>query len=379
MILFPPDLIMSQTPFLEIPAIAIRQGGDRELYAFGIDGKKLHDIAQVFRLGRAEDNGLLGYQRPEVMSHIGEIRSYLESDHAMLPNAIVVAFDSRVAFIPSAPASSPIPGAARHGILRVPEDSGNKPGWIVDGQQRSAAIREADLEQFPVFVTAFVTDNVDEQRSQFILVNATKPLPKGLIYELLPSTDMHLPTGLQRKKVPSQLLQILNTSAHSPFKGRIQTPTSSKGYIKDNSILRMVENSLNDGALYRQLVARQSQDLDACIELLITYWSAVSRVFPMEWDLPPNKSRLTHGAGITSMGHLMDAISDRYRTQGVPSSEQFEANIAPLKDYCCWTTGHWEFGPGANRKWNEIQNTSRDIQLLASHLLVHYKTKVWQV
>jgi DGQHR domain-containing protein len=369
---------MPKPSYLEIPAIAIRQGVDRELYAFGIDGKKLHDIAEVFRLGRTEDNGLLGYQRPEVMSHIREIRAYLESDHAMLPNAIVVAFDSRVNFVSSGMESSSIPGAARHGILRVPEDMANKPGWIVDGQQRSAAIREADLIQFPVFVTAFVADDVDEQRSQFILVNATKPLPKGLIYELLPSTDMHLPTGLQKKKVPSQLLQILNTSIDSPLKGRIQTPTSPKGYIKDNSILRMLENSLNDGALYRQLVARPSRDLDACIELLVIYWSAVSRVFPMEWDLPPTKSRLTHGAGITSMGHLMDAISDRYRTQGVPSSEQFEANIAPLKDYCCWTTGHWEFGPGVNRKWNEIQNTSKDIQMLASHLLVHYKTKVWQ-
>ena len=369
---------MTKPRTLDIPAIAIRQGVDRELYAFGIDGKKLHDIAEVFRLGRTENNGLLGYQRPEVMSHIREIRAYLESDHAMLPNAIVVAFDSRVTFLSSGTEPSSIPGVARHGILRVPEDMANKPGWIVDGQQRSAAIREADLIQFPVFVTAFVADNVDEQRSQFILVNATKPLPKGLIYELLPTTDMHLPTGLQKKKVPSQLLQILNTSIDSPLKGRIQTPTSPKGYIKDNSILRMLENSLNDGALYRQLVTRQSQDLDACIELLVTYWSAVSRVFPLEWDLPPTKSRLTHGAGITSMGHLMDAISDRYRTQGVPSSEQFEANIAPLKDYCCWTTGHWEFGPGANRKWNEIQNTSKDIQMLASHLLVHYKTKVWQ-
>lgn len=369
---------MSKNQFLEIPAIAIRQGAGRELYAFGIDGKKLHDIAQVFRLGRTEDNGLLGYQRPEVMTHIREIRAYLESDRAMLPNAIVVAFDSRVNFVESQARSSAVPGVARPGILRVPEDLVKKPGWIVDGQQRSAAIREAELDQFPVFVTAFVTDNVDEQRSQFILVNATKPLPKGLIYELLPSTDMHLPTGLERKRIPSQLLQVLNAAADSPLKGRIQTPTNPKGYIKDNSILRMLENSLNDGALYRQLVARQSQDLDACIELLVTYWSAVSRVFPLEWDLPPTKSRLTHGAGITSMGHLMDAISDRYRTQGIPSSVQFEANIAPLKDYCCWTTGHWEFGPGANRKWNEIQNTSKDIQMLASHLLVHYKTKVWQ-
>jgi DGQHR domain-containing protein len=365
---------------MEIPAIAIRQGAGRELFAFGIDGKKLHDIAQVFRLGRSDDNALLGYQRPEVMSHIREIRSYLESTDAMLPNAIVVAFDSRVVFVPlSGKSSSVVPGAARYGVLRVPQDLTNKPGWIVDGQQRSAAIREVELNEFPVFVTSFVTDNVDEQRSQFILVNATKPLPKGLIYELLPSTEMHLPSGLQKKRIPSQLLQILNSWPASPLRGRVQTPTNPKGYIKDNSILRMLENSLNDGVLYRQLLVRKGEDLYQCVELLIAFWTAVSRVFPEEWNLPPNKSRLTHGAGIAAMGHLMDAISDRYRKEGVPSAEQFLENLTPLKHFCCWTSGHWEFGLGVNRKWNEIQNTSKDIQLLASHLLVHYKTKVWLI
>ena len=29
------------------------------------------------------------------------------------------------------------------------------------------------------------------------------------------------------------------------------------------------------------------------------------------------------------------------------------------------------------RKWNEIQNTHRDIQILANYLLVQYKAKVW--
>jgi hypothetical protein len=29
------------------------------------------------------------------------------------------------------------------------------------------------------------------------------------------------------------------------------------------------------------------------------------------------------------------------------------------------------------RKWNEIQNTHKDIQLLANYLLVQYKSRVW--
>ena len=73
----------------------------------------------------------------------------------------------------------------------------DKPGWVVDGQQRCAAIRESRVGAFPICVTAFITESDAEQRSQFILVNSTKPLPKGLIHELLPSTVGALPTALR--------------------------------------------------------------------------------------------------------------------------------------------------------------------------------------
>jgi len=62
--------------------------------------KRRGDFAQISRLSRNDDECIAGYQRPEVLSHIAEIRNYLESEMPMLPNAIVVAFDSRVEFRP---------------------------------------------------------------------------------------------------------------------------------------------------------------------------------------------------------------------------------------------------------------------------------------
>src|SRR4051812_1354201 len=85
---------------IEVPAIGIRQAGKRQLFAFAVNGKELHDFAQISRLSRDEDERIAGYQRPEVLSHIAEIRNYLESETPMLPNAIVVAFDARVRFRP---------------------------------------------------------------------------------------------------------------------------------------------------------------------------------------------------------------------------------------------------------------------------------------
>ena len=83
----------------------------------------------------------------------------------------------------------------------------------------------------------------------------------------------------------------------------IQTQTNPTGVIKDNSILRMLENSLRDGILYRFRDPQTGNgDDDAMLETLSTFWFAVAHVFDDAWGLPPNKSRLMHGAGIITLG-----------------------------------------------------------------------------
>jgi DGQHR domain-containing protein len=378
-----PDLSAGSvnTELLRLPALEVRQGDDRILYSFAVDGKQLPHFAAVSRVRRDGDMQIEGYQRPEVLSHIKSIRRYIESDAPMIPNALVVAFDKRVRFEPYEVA--PSTAYARPGTLLIPVDEhasdDDKPGWIVDGQQRSAAIRDADIASFPVCVTAFITDSDAEQRSQFILVNSTKPLPKGLIYELLPSTAGILPVPLQQRQFPARLLSRLNYVFRSPLYRKIQTPTTPEGIIKDNSILKMLENSLSDGALYSfrdPLTGRG--DEDAMLDLLMDFWSAVKDVFPEAWDKPPRRSRLMHGVGIASLGFLMDAIFDRYSRHRIPNRKDFVADLSELANVCCWTTGYWEFGPHDQRRWNELQNTPRDIQLLTSYLLSEYKARVWR-
>jgi hypothetical protein len=107
------------------------------------------------------------------------------------------------------------------------------------------------------------------------------------------------------------------------------------------------------------------------------FWSAVRDVFAEAWDKPPRRSRLMHGAGVVSLGFLMDAIFDRYSRDRTPDKEDFTADLSELTDVCRWTSGYWEFGPRDQRKWNELQNTSRDIQILTNYLLSEYKARVW--
>lgn len=361
---------------LRLPALEVQQGPQHRLYMFAIDGKRLPEFTTVSRV-RREDGVLDGYQRPEILSHVNAIRSYIESEQPMIPNAIVVAFDQRVRFEPDQ-GSSASDSTTRAGHLIVPVDASqpdeDKPGWVVDGQQRWAAVREADVEAFPVCVTAFVTEDEGQQRAQFILVNSTKPLPKGLIYELLPSTSGSLPPLLLRKKFPCLLLERLNLDEESPFFGMIRTPTTPSGVVKDNSVLRMLENSLTDGCLYHyRYLESAGGDVERMLDLLQNYWSAVRQVFADAWGLPPRQSRLMHGAGIVSMGYVMDAIAESDIELGEePSHELFLHELETLRDCCQWTHGTWRFAPDVERNWNDLQNTARDIQYLSRYLLDRY-------
>src|SRR4051812_46715151 len=146
---------------LRLPTLEVQQSPGRTLYTFAVDGKQLPLFAAISRIRRGTDAAVEGYQRPEVLSHITSIRHYLESGSPLIPNAIVVAFDGRVRFEPGDVESSTT--YSRHGTLVIPVDETlddvDRPGWIVDGQQRAAAIREADLAEFPICVTAFITDD----------------------------------------------------------------------------------------------------------------------------------------------------------------------------------------------------------------------------
>ncbi len=371
---------MEQPEALLLPALELSQRPGHKLYSFAVDGKLLPGFTTVSRVHQTNGHDIAGYQRPEVLSHIADIRAYLESDNPMLPTNIVVAFDESVTFEPTAQASKGN-GTACPGILRIPlsnEASGQrKPGWIVDGQQRVAAIREASLNSFPVFVTGFIAASDEEQREQFILVNSPKPLRKDLIYELLPGTKSKLPALLQRRRFSASLLQRLNHDDDSPLKAMVRTPTNPQGVIKDNSILRMLENSLSDGALYRfRKPGTVEGDTEAMLQVLKAFWAAAAAVFEDAWGLPPRRSRLMHGAGIISVGLLMDAIAENHRAEDGPPFEVFREELETLREVCHWTEGWWDFFDGHQREWNEIQNTPRDVQMLAMHLLTQYQGSV---
>src|SRR4051812_42454734 len=233
-------------------ALHTRQGEGLDVYAFFIRGADIVQVADISRIARDESESLKGFQRPEIRSHVKGIVDYLNQGKVLFPNAIILALSPAVHFAASR-GTRPTgdEGIAQSGTLTIPVyEEGKRVAWIVDGQQRSLALARAENREIAVPVIGFVSDRLDVQREQFILVNKAKPLPTRLINELLPETGgLHLPRELSVRKVPSELCSLLNRDPASPFYQLIKRPsegsTAGKAVVTDSAIITMIRNSIN--------------------------------------------------------------------------------------------------------------------------------------
>ena len=165
-------------------ALQICQNKSSPLYVLCLTSEDLQSIAEISRISRNNDGKLIGYQRPEVKRHVQDIVEYLDGPNVLFPNSLILALSSKVRFVKSR-GPDVNDGMAIAGVLEIPIPKGNqdKPAWIVDGQQRALALSKSKQKNLPIPVNAFVSDELELQRDQFLRVNNTKPLPRGLISE----------------------------------------------------------------------------------------------------------------------------------------------------------------------------------------------------
>jgi DGQHR domain-containing protein len=360
-------------------ALRLDQHPKYPLYLFALTAKELLAIADVSRISRDDAGKLLGYQRPEVKRHITNIVEYLDSGQVLFPNSIILALSSGVDF-KQVRGPKVDDGLIQAGTLEIPLPRGNqaKPAWIVDGQQRAVALSRSKHPGFVVPVNGFLADDVEVQRDQFLRINSAKPLPRGLITELLPEVTTVLPTHLAARKIPSALCDLLNKHPSSPFRGLIKRPSAAKGdasqaIASDTAIVGMLQESLSNpsGCLFpHRNLATAELDAPTVTLIVCTYWTAVCETFPEAWGLPPHKSRLMHGAGLRAMGRLMDRIMGSVNPTDPQAVKMVKSELAGIVEHCRWTSGVWEELGGL--KWNDIQNTSQHVRLLSNHLVRLY-------
>lgn len=365
----------SRSGVLTLNALRIKQSAQIPIYVFGIDGRLVHQIATISYAERSKDGVLAGYQRGAVSAHIQEILDYLNSDGAILPNAIVIALDATARFEPLR--RSPAPEWGTFGKLRIllPKNaSQQKPGWIVDGQQRATALAKLDATKpFPVVVTAFQASSVSVQRDQFLLVNKTKPLPRDLLNEILPEVRARLPKTLERQRVAATVLAKLRFNEDSPFMGRIRGLGGEGGghNISQAALISVIVSSLkNKGALFDHYDGDgKKHKFEAMARILNVFYEGVKRTWPRAWDSSPQSSRLVHGVGIVALGHVMDRLMPNVDASSPKAASVVAARLKVLKSYCAWTKGRWQ---GLGLKWSDLQNTSQDKARLADYLVKQF-------
>lgn len=359
-------------------AIRIVQNRKHPLYLFALSADELLQIADISRVARDDAGQLLGYQRPEVKRHVKNIVEYLDSDEVLFPNSVILALSSSCTFkLVRGPKVEAGPTEAGTLEIPLPREGAARPAWIVDGQQRALALSHAKRRDFPVPINAFIADEVELQRDQFLRVNNTKPLPKGLITELLPAVDTVLPPNLAARKTPSALCDILHRDPESPFFGLIRRsslPPSEKmkTVVTDTALVKVLQDSFGSpsGCLfpYRNS-ATNVTDFESIRKLLLMYWNAVRDVFPRAWGLPPERSRLMHSVGILAVGRLMDRVMGSVSLQDPKAPAQVRADLARIKPVCRWTEGRWD---ELDAEWNELQNVPRHVRGLTEFLVRTY-------
>jgi DGQHR domain-containing protein len=335
-------------------AIRASQAPEHDVFSFAATPEQILAFSEIERVGREEDGQLRGFQRHQIASHIKEIRDYLGRTDALLPNAVIVAFIGGVKL-----------RELSDGIVEVEiKTKDGKPGFVVDGQQRLSALSGLQKPGFQVFVSALICKDYNELRQQFVLINNTRPLPKTLIYELLPSVE-GLPARFTARKFAARIVDRLNFSRHSALRGEIRQHTNPKGVISDTAMQKLVMNSTSDGAI-REFIKDGDYE-DRAFDFINEFFEAVTAVFGSEWvGMSPKTSRLRHGAGLVALGFVMELL---YSSEGAETRDQFAAGLNLLKPYTAWTSGNWRLAVGDERPWNGIQNTPSDIDLLTNFLV----------
>jgi DGQHR domain-containing protein len=350
---------MSKT--VKFRAIRAKQSDRHEVFSFVATAQEISKIARIDRAGRSEDGELFGFQRPQVSKHIHEIRDYLGKDDAVLPNSVVLAFVGGVKVVRLDGNLSEI----EISLDDVP------PGLVVDGQQRLTALQGLPDRNFEVFVSAIICESDEDLRRQFILINNTRPLPKELIYELLPTVS-GLPHRMSSRAFAANLATRLNyrsgvNGAPTALAGEIKQHTNPNGSISSNAIQRVIMNSRSNGAL--RDIARGEDVTAQSLKLIGDFYDAVMDIFPEAWiGMGPRTSRLKHSIGIIGMGYAMEMA---YGLHGARTREDFREKLMCLTadGLCAWTCGTWVFNRDESRPWDKLQNTSPDIRLLSDYVV----------
>lgn len=398
----PPTLYrLSDVPVqrLKIFGVASKISEGSSRLQFTIDGRLIRCFSAVDRLDVVAGTG---NQRDEIYKHVSEISKGMQAG-VQVPNSVILVFNEKV--FSWAPTDEEIPESwvvcrqlAEWSTIRHPNEADRviqevcpieldipfrnaafdeeKTAFLVDGQQRTAALSLVDIDSVPTFFLTVnaIVGNQEEAKNTFRIANSTVRITTDFSRALVGTLD-ETPGYVKEEKKVAQAVKLLAIDlADSPFKGMVKHPgMDGRGLPIVYNTLFSVVSSFNQSGID---FGDDGKKLAQCVSQA---YRVVAEVWPEAWGKNPKESKLSHGAGLRAIGRvLVDLLRVQTSIHNSDLSDPkiwtaIESSLKRLRQKVLWTLQSAAEGNNTqlrNYKFEILpkQNTNQDIQALTFFL-----------
>lgn len=277
------------------------------------------DIVEWADVDRLQPNNTRGAQRPLRELKVSKIARFFAKDSRnTIPTAIVIALDKKAVTLDVKAARQ---GYGAHGTVAITMSGQEKPGLIIDGQHRVFGAAKYSATGGPAVhlnVVAFLGGDDSERAFQFVVINnSTTRVNKDHVKALNLSFDrdklnnrLVASAGLALALDEIKYDDLQTIDGTEPFKGLLQWPTNSAGFIPPNAVESALAETRERAALLG------IEDLER--EVFLAIWTEIRALRRAVWD-PFPKSRLLLKVSIWALTvYILDTMVATQRNQDNP-------------------------------------------------------------
>jgi DGQHR domain-containing protein len=311
---------------LKIKSFSIKQKGGLEDIGIYVTTMTALDLIERCAIDRWTIDNTKGYQRvPEegrFSEGRGSIVRYLMKEIGCFPTSVLLNVRGDMEF-----EENDDLGWCSLGDL----DIGEERLWLIDGQHRIEALkraveRNADFEQYPVVVSILQLPKRFDELMLFYIVNRRqRGVPTDLAYRHLQRMlwekgtewlyELEGRRGVQLG-LATEVVDYLCEDKRSPWFQRIKRvaePRREEHIVQDKKIIRSVADILKEKVF-------EGMQVSELADLLIDYWNAVARVYPVAFE-DPRSYTLLGTPGLFVLHKLFPSIYARCAKSGVITEE----------------------------------------------------------
>jgi len=295
---------------------------------------ELRKICGIHRFHSPDKINKIGVQRLKHIKWVEELQEGLKSPKAEMWSTAIIYFDiDKIEYTKLRDFED-----QEIGVIIITYDGhvfdADKPGWILDGQQRmwaleNIAINTEDSDSLELIgpITIVIgefedndsNDKLDFIRRTFYITNKTQNLPSNFRKDLLATLNESSQEILTKKdKMDTLIASIvdnLSNEVDSPFRNLIDIsnlglPRKQGEYISRGAMNYIVQELLEYEAFNKENLPIPKSDnrYKFNMNLIKDYFNAIRFIFITEWEKPTEESRIRSRLVLTSFASLLSNV-----------------------------------------------------------------------